>query len=875
MIYYVSCHADITGDGTRMRPFMTIQEAANLAGPGDVVLVEDGLYREHVHPLRSGTKDAPVVFRAVHPRKAVITGAEFLPLWSSTGERTPAGDPIWQTEIPDDSFGEDNPFSTLLYGDWISIDHPLHTAMLFIDDEPLREVSDRAQILSPPDDRDSFEEKKPAGFWFAESENGVTHITATFGSLDPSAHSVEAAVRSNCFMPATNGINYITLDGFVCTKAATQWAPPTAYQDGAVGPHWAKGWCFRNCEISWSRCVGISLGKYLQPENDNKWSRIHRKHGTQTERDAVCKAVNDGWSKDTIGSHVIAGCEIHDCGQAGIAGHMGGAFSTIEDNHIHHIGVRRDFAGAEIAGIKLHAAIDTQISRNHIHHCIRGLWLDWQAQGTRVHANLFHDNMPFRAKPEHPAFGEDLFIEVSHGPTLVDNNILLSAHAAKLATQGIAFVHNLIAGSFTSVGAGTDNKATGFPSERYTPYHVPHSTAIAGFMTILHGDARFFNNLFIQNVSAEDKAVDEINDGSEQNTSADTLVVGTKPYDGYPSPSAYFEKLDNKPTAGEDRNLFYDHLPVEASGNRYYNGAMPYDGETDPFICGEPVTLMLEDDEDGLYLVTDLYRHRSPGPCRMINSSVLGEAFEPEQRFEAPDGSDIEFLTDYHGRHRGLQPACGPFEMQEMQFSRIPLIKRFSYTDEPVTLEPNTVGENRHADERWSKPRSDEEGNKREVDANLVLVNCESCTFPLSGVSFTVREVYIRGNEVWIRSVENPTELVHMDCAYGIFKRHAVSRIRAPFSLDVTEDRNLMGLVNMLATQYRILARSMVQDPETVCRRIRDKVNETMQPAGIEMRFTPEMLKFIRNKKFITLEEVVDTVASPDQDVMAEIIADE
>ena len=84
-----------------------------------------------------------------------------------------------------------------------------------------------------------------------------------------------------------------------------------------------------------------------------------------------------------------------------------------------------------------------------------------------------------------------------------------------------------------------------------------------------------------------------------------------------------------------------------------------------------------------------------------------------------------------------------------------------------------------------------------------------------------------------------------------------------------------MGLVNMLATQYRILARSMVQDPETVCRRIRDKVNETMQPAGIEMRFTPEMLKFIRNKKFITLEEVVDTVASPDQDVMAEIIADE
>ena len=36
------------------------------------------------------------------------------------------------------------------------------------------------------------------------------------------------------------------------------------------------------------------------------------------------------------------------------------------------------------------------------------------AQGTRVTGNLFHDNR------------EDMFVEVDHGPFLVDNNLFLS-----------------------------------------------------------------------------------------------------------------------------------------------------------------------------------------------------------------------------------------------------------------------------------------------------------------------------------------------------------------------------------------------------------------------------------------------------------------
>ena len=70
-----------------------------------------------------------------------------------------------------------------------------------------------------------------------------------------------------------------------------------------------------------------------------------------------------------VGSHIIRRNNIHHCEQGGIIGRMGGVFSVIEDNHIHHINNMMEQGGAEIAGIKMHAAIDVLYQRNHIHHC--------------------------------------------------------------------------------------------------------------------------------------------------------------------------------------------------------------------------------------------------------------------------------------------------------------------------------------------------------------------------------------------------------------------------------------------------------------------------------------------------------------------------
>ena len=217
------------------------------------------------------------------------------------------------------------------------------------------------------------------------------------------------------------------------------------------------------------------------------------------ERDAVCIAQYDGWTKETVGSHIVRRCNIHDCGQAGIVGRMGCVFSLIEDNHIHHINNMQQLTGAEMGGIKFHAAIDVVFRRNHIHHCTMGIWTDWQAQGTRFTQNLMHDNHePEFITRDANSMCQDIFVEVSHGPTLIDNNILLSKASVRWATQGIACVHNLFAGAFTVVGGGTDMRANGREEPRYTPYHIPHRTEVAGFMSFLHGDNRVYNNLFIQ-----------------------------------------------------------------------------------------------------------------------------------------------------------------------------------------------------------------------------------------------------------------------------------------------------------------------------------------------------------------------------------------
>ncbi len=657
MIYYVDGSAFKSGDGSADHPFRTIQMAADLAQPGDEVLVAPGVYRENVNPKHAGTPEQRIVYRSNKPLGAVITGAEPAKNWMLVNGT------VWKLTVPNTAFNDYNPYTTLVKGDWYNPMAAVHTGEVYLNGKSLYEVMAYDDVFSDEKYLSSWDPDFTVYKWFTQQKEDMTEIFANFRGLNPNEENVEINVRRNCFYPQVTGIGYITVDGFVLKQAATNWAPPTAYQEGLIGPHWSKGWIITDCEISHSKCSGVSLGKYLQPFNDNKWTTGYYKDGTQTERENICLAQAEGWTKERIGSHIVRRCNIHDCGQTGIVGHLGGVFSLIEDNHIHHINNKQNLAGAEIGGIKMHAAIDVIIRRNEFDHCTRGLWLDWQAQGTRVSQNLFHDNMPPRETKiaDGLAMAEDLFIEVSHGPTLVDNNIFLSEVCCRLSTQGTAFVHNLIAGSFSWVGTGTDNNARTLPSPRYTPYHMRHRTEVAGFMTILHGDDRFYNNIFVQQELVPEYLA---NARSLDREKEFNFECGTAVFNGYPTAKEYFAQFNEISVRGKapgGKDLYYRHLPVYASGNLYFNGAKPWDQENDAYVDEKNTVQLKLNTDGGIKLETNLFELLPDQKVAQITTATLGMAFEPEQLFENPDGTAIVFDRDFFGEKREMACIAGPF----------------------------------------------------------------------------------------------------------------------------------------------------------------------------------------------------------------------
>jgi alpha-N-arabinofuranosidase len=424
--------------------------------------------------------------------------------------------------------------------------------------------------------------------WFAQVDSSNTTIWAQFRGVNPNEAEVEINVRRTVFYPDQPGINYLTVRGFTMMHAATPWAPPTAEQIGLLGTHWSKGWLIEDNEICYSICVGISLGKY-----GDRWDNTSQ-NTAEGYVETINRALKNGWSKGNIGHHVVRNNRISHCEQAGIVGSMGAVFSTITGNDIHDIHVRRLFSGAEMAGIKIHGAIDTQISHNHIYRTCLGIWLDWMAQGTRVTGNLLHDN------------DTGLFVEVDHGPFLVDNNLFLAGRALLDMSEGGAYVHNLFAGAIES------RPELG----RETPFHPAHSTEVAGLRKIPGGDDRFYNNLLIQ-----------------------------------PAGLAAYDKAAQ---------------PVQMAGNVFLKGAQPCGQEQESVVLNEvDPGIRLVENPDGLYLqLTCDKAWAAKQACQLVTTARLGRAKVPDLPYEQPDGTPYRLDSDYLGGKRNSDHPCpGPLEL--------------------------------------------------------------------------------------------------------------------------------------------------------------------------------------------------------------------
>lgn len=61
-------------------------------------------------------------------------------------------------------------------------------------------------------------------------------------------------------------------------------------------------------------------------------------------------------------------------------------------------------------------------------------------------------------------------------------------------------------------------------------------------------------------------------------------------------------------------------------------------------------------------LETDLYGYLPERENGTVSTALLGQAFEPEQKFENPDDAKIIFKEDYFDNHRAVLPVARTFE---------------------------------------------------------------------------------------------------------------------------------------------------------------------------------------------------------------------
>ena len=73
--YYVSSKGSDSAAGSKSAPWQSLAKACEVAVAGDTVFLREGIYRETLHPKRSGEKGCPIRFRSVSGERAVISGA--------------------------------------------------------------------------------------------------------------------------------------------------------------------------------------------------------------------------------------------------------------------------------------------------------------------------------------------------------------------------------------------------------------------------------------------------------------------------------------------------------------------------------------------------------------------------------------------------------------------------------------------------------------------------------------------------------------------------------------------------------------------------------------------------------------------------------
>ena len=117
--YHVKPTGSDAACGDAEHPFATISKAAQMASPGDTVIVHEGVYREQVDPKRGGLSEHERITYcgAEGEARPVIKGSECVQGWTELADHPH----VWTVVLDNTMFGDFNPFATPIFGDWLEM----------------------------------------------------------------------------------------------------------------------------------------------------------------------------------------------------------------------------------------------------------------------------------------------------------------------------------------------------------------------------------------------------------------------------------------------------------------------------------------------------------------------------------------------------------------------------------------------------------------------------------------------------------------------------------------------------------------------------------------------------------------------------------
>ncbi|MCK9478901.1 MAG: right-handed parallel beta-helix repeat-containing protein [Firmicutes bacterium] len=450
-VYYVSKSGNDNNLGTSEAPFLTINKAASIAVGGDTVIVYGGTYREKVSPVEGGRADAPVRYMAAKGEEVIIKGSELMEDWQ------PVSETVYEKTIPESFFKGYNPYRIAYKG---SGAQAFTLGGVYIDGFALTEAASNTGIGNSPN------------YWKVLSANESDIVLrANFGGKNPNTSEVEINVREQIFAPEVYNLGYINIDGFKLYHAANQfayrfWDVDGEQQKGALSTSGGHNWVIENCTVSYAKSIGIDFGY----------------QGTGAMNKAGISGNGTAYQKiGRVGHHIIRGNTVSYCGSTGMAGAWG-PYTSILSNKIMYNNLFNCEAGYEQGGIKVHWFFDGLVEGNLFKgNKYAALWLDNSDDGARVTGNTFVEN------------DLGLFVELTLGPHLIDNNIFIKSPLRVSDSSATSFIYNLFYES-AAVNIAVTN-----PNRTIALYSPVSASMLEPSVPALLADNAFLMNIFIKN----------------------------------------------------------------------------------------------------------------------------------------------------------------------------------------------------------------------------------------------------------------------------------------------------------------------------------------------------------------------------------------